>query len=167
MTEYFEEGKAGPRIKAHRTALGIQLSDLIDAAGPGSETILRHAERAERPALKVIEAHHTALMIAYAAGAGTGATPLARREQWYATELDAILWHRAMEARPQIAWWWGVRSDNTPRGAFCYVCEQMIHGYDVGRGLTRRARAAVMLHRLTHINEMTATAAAPKKGSAT
>jgi len=165
--EYFEDRRVGASIRFHRESLGLLFSDLIDAAGPGSERMLRHTERAERPRIDLVEHHHAALMAAYAnAGRTLGAT-LARREQWYATEADRILWHLAMDSRPQVAWWWGVRADPGPRGAWCYVCDRMIHGYDVGRGMTKRARKAVMAHRLEHINILTAEAAAETKESGT
>jgi hypothetical protein len=67
-----------------------------------------------------------------------------------------------MEHNPRVVWWWGVRSDIAPRGAWCYLCEQLIHGYDVGRGMTAPARRAIMAHRLTHINNLTATEAESK-----
>lgn len=166
MTEYFEDHKVGASIKAHRSALGVLLSDLINEAGPGSETILRHVERATRPAVHLIEQHHTALMAAYVTGGHTPAVPLARREQWYANEHDTALWIEASRINPRVSWWWGVRSNAVPRGAWCYLCESLIHGYDVGRGMTKRARKAVMAHRLEHLTQPTAKAA-PSKGTNT
>ena len=56
MGEYFEGNRVGEWVKAHRSMLGLQLSDLIRVAGPGSETQLRHAERADRPSVELLAA---------------------------------------------------------------------------------------------------------------
>lgn len=157
----------GAWIKAHRAALGVLMSDLINEAGPGSERILRHTERAQRPDVNLIETHHAALMAAYVTSGHTPAVPLARREQWYANEYDAALWIEASHINPRVSWWWGVRSNAVPRGAWCHLCGRLIHGYDAGRGMTPPARKAVMAHRLEHINEMRAATATPKKESGT
>lgn len=153
-TDYFEDHKIGAHIKAHRQSLGVLLSDLINAAGPASESMLRHAERAQRPNLDLVEYHHAALMTAYGNEGRTQAAILARREQWYTTAADTTLWHKALETNPAVSWWWGAVTATTPRGAWCYLCNHMIHGYDVGRGMTKRARKAVMAHRLQHITPM-------------
>lgn len=167
MAEYFEGRRVGAWIKAHREMLGVLFSELLDAAGPGSETMLRHAERAERPTIELIEYHHAALMAAYVNAGRTQGAAFARREQWYANEYDAALWQDASQTNPRVSWWWGVRSNAAPRGAWCYLCSEMIHGYDAGRGMTKRSRKAVMAHRLMHIKTLTAASAADKKAGTT
>ena len=160
MGEYFEGNHVGAWIKAHRESLGVLLSDLINAAGPGSERTLRHTERAQRPRIDLVEQHHAALMCAYVNEGRTQGAIHARREQWYANERDQALWQCALETNPRVSWWWGARATPAPRGAWCHVCGELIHGYDVGRGMTKRARKAVMAHRLEHINQMSAATAA-------
>ena len=167
MGEYFEGNRVGAWVASHRALLGVRFSDLIAAAGPGSEQAIRHAERAERPSVELLERHHAALMAAYVTDGTVPAVSLARREQWYANEYDAALWMDASERNPRVSWWWGLRHHKGPRGAWCYVCEALIHGYDVGRGMTVPARQAVMAHRLMHINEMIAASAAETKESGT
>jgi hypothetical protein len=167
VTEYFEDRQVGAHLRAHRERLGVARSELIAAYTDGSDQDVRFAERAEHPALRVIERYHTALMAAYVGAPGRFVVPLARREQWYATEADTALWQQAMQASPAVVWWWGVRSQTSPRGAWCHLCNTMIHGYDVGRGMTARARKAVMAHRLQHISTLTAASAAQTKESGT
>lgn len=167
MAEYFEGHKVGAWIRLHRESLGVRLSDLIHQAGAGSERILRHTERAQRPDIDLIEIHHTALMAAYVTSGHTPAVPLARREQWYANEYDATLWQDASHVNPRVSWWWGVRSNTAPRGAWCHLCNRMIHGYDAGRGMTPPARRAVMAHRLEHISKLTETSTTTTEASST
>lgn len=167
MGDYFEDHKIGQYLRGHREMLGVARSQILGGGYRMSDTDLRHVERAEHPAVKLVEAHHAALMAAYVTDGTTPAVPLARREQWYANAYDAALWQQASEANPRISWWWGVRSDQAPRGAWCHLCRNMIHGYDVGRGMTGRARKAVMAHRLEHIKDLIAADAATKKASST
>lgn len=167
MTDYFEDHRVGAHLRSHREHLGVARSAMIGPAPRATYDTVRFAERAERPAIAIIETYHAALMAAYTAPGEHLPTPLARREQWYATEADVTLWREAMVTNPRVSWWWGVRSDTAPRGAYCHLCTRMIHGYDVGRGLTGRARKAVMAHRLTHIRALTATPAAEQRASHT
>lgn len=166
MTKYLESHRTGELIKAHRTALGVSFPELLRAAGPGMDEAFRFVEKAQRPAIEMIETHHAALMAAYVGAADAHLVPLARREQWYATSQDAVLWQLAMESNPRISWWWGVRHHDAPRGAWCHLCGSVIHRYDVGRGMTSRARKAVMRHRLEHIEELTAAPAASNEKKA-
>jgi hypothetical protein len=165
MAELFEDHRVGAHLKAHREHLGVSFAELIEAAGVGTDERMRWIERASHPAIALIERHHQALMNAYVIAEGQVACPMARREQWYATEADQTLWLEAVQTRPQIVWWWGVRKDAAPRGAWCYLCDRMIHGYDVGRGMTRRARQAVMAHRYEHLTDQAAPAATAAKGT--
>lgn len=151
MAEYLEDRRTGAHLRAHREALGLTRPDLYAAAHHQHDETLRWTERAEHPALHLIEAHHAALIDAYAAAPAPVPVPLARREQWYTTDADQVLWRAALARQPRVSWWWGVRSDAAPRGAYCHLCQAMIHGYDVGRGMTRRARRAVMAHRYQHV----------------
>lgn len=167
MAEYLAGYRVGAQIKEHRLFLGVGFPQLLRAADPGKDEIFRFVEKAQRPAIKLIEEHHTALMAAYAAGGTTPDVPLARREQWLSTGQDQILWRQAMTSNPRVVWWWGVRSDTGPRGAWCHLCGSMIHGYDVGRGLTAPARKAVMAHRLEHIRDLGADAAQTRKKDTT
>jgi len=167
VTEYFEDHRVGAHLLGHREYLGVARSAMIGPAPLLSYDTVRFAERAERPAMKIIEGYHAALMAAYTAPADRLPAPLARREQWYATEADTDLWHQAMQANPRVSWWWGVRSEAAPRGAYCHLCTRMIHGYDVGRGMTGRARKAVMAHRLQHLRTPAATPAAEQEASHT
>lgn len=161
--EVFEDRRVGAHIKAHREHIGVSLREIIAAAGAGSDRTIRFVERAERPSIELIEGHHDALMAAYALAEDLSSVPLARREQWYATVDDEVLWQVAMQSSPSVVWWWAARNEQGRRGAWCNICSALVHGYDTGRGLTRPARVKVMAHRLTHINTLIAPVAGAGK----
>ena len=167
MDDPYEDARVGAHLREHRTYLGVEREEMIGERPRTDWAALRFVERAQRPASHLVEAHHAALMAAYVGAPGARPVPLARREQWYATPADKALWDRVMEDNPRVSWWWGVTRNTASRGAFCYLCNTLIHGYDVGRGLTARARYAVMDHRLRHITNTIAATAAPRENSNT
>lgn len=159
MDDPYEDARVGAHLREHRTYLGVEREEMIGDKPRTDWAALRFVERAQRPASHLVEAHHAALMAAYVGAENARPVTLARREQWYATAADKALWDRAMEGNPRVSWWWGIASTPGARGAFCHLCTELIHGYDVGRGLTARARYAVMNHRLMHITNPAALAA--------
>jgi hypothetical protein len=144
----------GPQLKAYRERRHILWGSLLTAAGPGQDEHLRWTEKAVKPSVSNIEFWHSVMLACHAAGIGDVDTSLCEREQWYTTPEDNRLWAQARAKGRGRAWWWAMRSDKTGRGAWCYVCGELIHRYDIGRGMTRNARYAVMAHRLTHVENL-------------
>lgn len=151
-----ESDHVGALIRLHRASLGVSIADMIRIYGPGNDREPRFVEAAKHPSVKLIERYHTMLMAAWITAEGSVVLPVARREQWWANEWDQALWHRAMDANRALQWWWSIQSDAAPRGAWCRLCNQMIHTYDVGRGLRRPGRLKVMQHRYGHVTELMA-----------
>lgn len=151
-----ETDHAGKLLAAHREAHGVTLAQLARAMGQSRTREAEFIEKNARPPYMDVEAHHDALMDAWVTAARDKPFSLARREQWWATAADMSLWQHAMERAPQVQWWWGTRGKTGERGAWCNVCQTMIHTYDTGRGVTRNARRAIMVHRLAHINQLIA-----------
>ncbi|HEX3513850.1 MAG TPA: hypothetical protein VHT26_07615 [Trebonia sp.] len=149
-----EDAHVGELLAGHREALGITQAQLATELGPRGIHVARHIEASALPAYGEVEDHHQALLEVFPLYGGTRPMSLARREQWWATAADAAMWQRAAEANPPVQWWWGTRGLTGERGAYCNLCQSMIHGYDSGRGMTRRARIAVMDHRLKHVNAL-------------
>lgn len=163
----YEVAKVGAAIMAHRIALGVSFGELVTAGGPGTDQTFRFVERADHPSILMIERHHAALMQAWPAATGGRRVQLPRREQWYATEEDMGLWHRAMATSATVGWWWAARNEQERRGVLCHLCSEIVHGYDVGRGVTAPVRKAVMAHRMIHITELRAALADAQKESTT
>lgn len=158
MADYRAEPvHVGRRIAAHREELGVTLDEMKrQVSVPKVHSLLR-AERAERPQVYDIEVHHQAMIACWVESETAPAMQLARREQWYATGFDADLWNMAKIISPSVTWWWGVKSADGVRGAWCHLCSILIHSYDVGRGVTRPVRLSVMHHRFEHYDKLDET----------
>lgn len=157
----------GKAIKAHRELLEITFEQLVASDDRSDTKTLAFAERAPLPSIEVVERHHRALIDAVEIKGPTRITQKCRREQWWTTDLDMELWRRASDLSPAVVWWWGIRLKSGERGAWCYLCRSLIHGYDVGRGVTAAARKAVMDHRMDHHDRIKAAKSAAKEGSNT
>lgn len=153
-----EDAHVGSLLADHRDALGISKAELGKCMGPRGLAVAHKIELHPLPAYGEIEDHHAALMEAFPLYGGPKPASLARREQWWATAADMAMWQHAAEANPPVQWWWGTRGGPGERGAWCNLCNRMIHSYDTGRGMTRRARVQVMAHRLLHVRALTEAA---------
>lgn len=155
MAEYGTElVHVGAAIKAHREFLGVPLDEVKRRVSVARVHGVLRVERARRPAVADIETHHQAMIACWVESETAPAVQLARREQWYATEFDTDLWNLAKIISPSVAWWWGVKSGDGVRGAWCHLCGFLIHSYDVGRGVTRPVRLSVMHHRFEHYDKL-------------
>lgn len=152
-----EDTHVGALLAAHRTVLGITQAELATTMGPRGLHVVRHIEASPLPVYGEVEDHHQGLMECFPLYGGPKAMSLARREQWWATTADIAMWQAAAEANPPVQWWWGTRGVTGERGAYCNLCNTVIHGYDTGRSMTRRARTGVMTHRLKHVTALTDT----------
>lgn len=71
----------------------------------------------------------------------------AQRDQGAVDLLDLVLADRARLRHPGVRWWWGERSADGRRGAWCYLCDRFITPGTVRAPLTRAAQAAILEHR--------------------
>lgn len=159
MDEYYphEPGHVGKLLAGHRDALGLSVEQLGAELGTRGTNQVFNIEHHHQPSYAEIEHHHQGLMEAFVHAGTPKPIGLARREQWWATASDMALWQAAAEANPPVNWWWGTRNGESGRGAWCNLCSELIHGYDSGRGMTKRARMGVMTHRLLHIHALITT----------
>ena len=159
MAEHYphEEGHVGALLAGHREQLGLTVEQVGAELGRRGTSQVWNIEHLPRPDYAQIEHHHQAVLEAFVHGGNPKPIGLARREQWWATAADMALWQAAASLNPPVNWWWGTRSAAGERGAWCNLCQELLHGYDSGRGMTRRARMAVMEHRLRHINALMTT----------
>jgi hypothetical protein len=141
----------GDALTAHRVRLGLDVLDMAAAAGGEHRREIEQMEKCRRLNVDQVQSYHRMLTLAYKQASEPRQVQSAVRDQWYVTAADDALWHAAKQRRPQCVWWWGARRDLEPRGAWCHVCNAPIHQYDVGRGLTKRGRLAVMTHRYAHV----------------
>jgi hypothetical protein len=167
MAEYqCELEHLGAGVKAHREMLGVPFDALKAYVSVGRVHGLLRVESAARPAVAHIEIHHQAMLMAWVESETAPGVQLAKREQWYANEYDEGLWVAAKALNPAVTWWWGVRSQDRARGAWCHLCSALIHSYDVGRGVTRPVRLAIMNHRFDHYTGSPRVNPGQQKGSA-
>lgn len=141
----------GAALAEHRENHGVSLEQMREVT-PGSDP-LEFKKIEASPGLDVwfLERHHKALQAAWELTEPRSSLTLAMRMQWYATPADWDLWHKTMEHRPQVSWWWGNRTDLPRSGAHCYACGELIYAFNVVRGMTKPARRAVMTHRYGHL----------------
>jgi hypothetical protein len=152
-----EDAHIGRLLAGHREAMGISQTQLGRELGHRGTYRAQHIENQALPAYEEVEEHHQGLIEAFMVAGSPKGYSLARREQWWATATDLAMWQAASEINPPVVWWWGTRGTTGERGAYCNLCQALIHGYDSGRGMTRRARLGVMAHRLRHIHALTDT----------
>lgn len=140
----------GRGLRARREALGLTRRDMANHNAFINQTGLRFIENAPAASLWRVR-HYDEVLRALAADTPAWlAMPYARREQWYDTVLDARLWQQAMADRPRVIWWWGTSRSRGALGAWCHLCDELVHPYDAGRPMTHRARTAIMAHRTVH-----------------
>lgn len=140
----------GRALRARRVALGLTLRDLIHTAVDVAAFDLKWTENAPEPSVKRVHYYDSLLRRTALDLDAWKAMPYAQREQWYDTDLDDALWHSAMVASRRVSWWWGASKSRGMTGAWCYLCENMVHTYDAGRPMTHTARCAIMAHRGQH-----------------
>lgn len=163
-TEYpVEDIDVGKALREHRENLGVTWADLVLSWVDDMPNTVGQIEDTERPHLYDLEAYHKALMAAWAETRPRVEVARAMRDQWLTTPADWRLWEAAKRVRPSVVWWWGMRSDLKPNGAYCYICERPIWTYNVQAGLSRPARRAVMAHRKSHLDQLPAGEAEPIK----
>ena len=156
------EGKPiGPLLKAHRLALGVSDEDMIAQGGQGLWWELKWTQNAQRPSELRVRQYYVVVRDVLEQRDARPDVPMCQVEQWYATDYDTALCERARGNDRRVMWWWGVRRTSHGAGAQCYVCNALIHAYDIGRGMTHPARVSVMHHRAGHIQEMIAAAKRP------
>lgn len=146
-SEHIHVGRA---LKAHRELLGIDLVQMYRARPMGAAFDIRWCESAQKPSAQRIRWYHDTLITAYTAAGSEADVPFGRREQWWDTALDRLLWQDALEIRRGVHWWWAPRQLDGRMGALCYLCTTMIHTYDIKSGATHPMRVAVMEHRDEH-----------------
>lgn len=154
-----EDIHVGAALAEHRENLGVTWAELVLSWADDMPNTVAEIEHTERPHLYDLEAYHKALMAAWAASTPRVEIARSLRDQWIATPADWRLWEAAKEPRPTVAWWWGMRSDLKPNGAYCYICDKPIWTYNVQAGLSRPARRAVMAHRKLHLDQIPAVKA--------
>lgn len=142
----------GRALVRHRLALGVERDAMIRHAGPGMDHQVRWIENAACPSVLRLDWWHYTMIEAYEALDDPPPVPAGQREQWWSDEIDTDLWHAASLRRRTVSWWWAPRRAPQGTGALCYLCDTLIHPYDIGRGVTRPVRLAVMTHRATHIS---------------
>lgn len=149
----------GHALRVRRELLGVTLDEMIESSGYATKFDLKWTESAPAPTMARVR-YFDATLRTVAQGLLAWLTlPYAQREQWYDTDLDEALWREAMRAHRKISWWWGATKSRGQTGAWCYLCEDMVHSYDAGRPMTLTARGAIMAHRATHSAAGVASAA--------
>lgn len=154
--------KTGSLLKLHRLSFGVELADVLAANKRVEPDHLRFAENADHPAATIVELWYRGVLPALTARLEFAKMPYAARNQWYFNESDTTLWNTAAQTNRRISWWWGMRKARPPRGAWCWICDDLIYSYDVAGDMSAVARAAVMEHRaghlaLTHTTQLTDT----------
>jgi hypothetical protein len=76
--------------------------------------------------------------------------PLASRLQVDVQPIDHELTSSAMQLRPGVRWWWGVRNDPPVKFAACYLCGETVAEWGSWRPISEVAVSAILLHRGTH-----------------
>lgn len=71
----------------------------------------------------------------------------AQREQGEVNVTDLALAARAQLAHPGVRWWWGERLVGDRRGAYCYLCGELITPGTVRAPFTLAAQRAILAHR--------------------
>jgi hypothetical protein len=141
----------GRALKTHREMLHVDDAALAKALGEAGYVGFRFAEAAVIPSIRVIRWYHGGVLTAFKQRPGGSTVSMGLREQWWATEADSALCRAAYDRHPRSRWWWAPRKTERGAGAYCYVCDTLIHPYDVGHDVTHNARLAVMEHRAAHI----------------
>lgn len=141
----------GHQLARHCEVLGVSMVDLIAVAGEGSSPELGWITECRELSVDRIRRFHFLMTEAIARKAARPRLSVPFREQWFTTRNDGALHQGVLDKGRRTAWWWGAARTERGTGAYCYVCEQLIHAYDLGRGVTHPVRLAVMRHRAQHI----------------
>lgn len=146
-----ERAHIGKALDAHRIALGIHEAEIRQFAPEFDAAELAWLYSTLEPSILRIRRFHYALMEVYERLPTPTAVPVPFREQWFTTRHDQLLHSNVLMSGRRTAWWWGARRTERGTGAYCYVCDTLIHPYDLGRGVTHPVRFAVMQHRAGHV----------------
>lgn len=140
----------GYALRMHRELLGLTRADVVRAIRPDQGFDAAWTENALDPSELRVRWYHDAVLRAYEAKDTKVDIPFGQREQWWCTELDQMLWRAVLQTRRGVHWWWAPRKTPRGSGALCYLCDQLVHTYDLSSGATHPMRCAVMRHRNTH-----------------
>ena len=140
----------GRALKEHRNTLMVSDQDMIKVHTGGAMLDVRFAENAQNASLRVIRWYHDLVIQAYQSSTRSDETSIGEREQWWSTTFDYQLWDAAISRHRGVFWWWNPRKTQRGTGAYCYLHDQLICTYDIGRGVTHNVRLAVMEHRAEH-----------------
>jgi len=162
------EGKAiGALLRVHRELLGVSDDDMIRHGGLGAWWDLKWTQNAAAPSELRVRHYYTVVREAIEHAAAPLTVPTCQAEQWYSTDRDTALCEKVWATGRRVAWWWGIRRTSRGAGAECYVCNTLIHAYDITRGMTHPARVSVMHHRADHVSELIQAAKRPGENKVT
>lgn len=71
---------------------------------------------------------------------------------------DNILVNLARAKHPTVAWWWGVRTIDGIKSAWCYLCDQVIVQGALNVGITEAQQGEVDAHKREHWQDAKAAA---------
>lgn len=149
-----ERVHVGRQLELHYRHLGISDGEMEQALGNGSAIELKWMVGAVDLSILRIRRFHFAMIEAYERAATRIEQPVPYREQWFTTVRDNQLHDQVAAGGRRTAWWWGASRTQRGAGALCYVCDVLIHPYDLGRGVTHPVRLAVMNHRAQHVAQL-------------
>lgn len=146
------EGRhVGLILKTRRQQHWIGLPELIAQSASQTSISVIAAEEYETLPADAMRAWYAAFTAAAGSKASWTQLGYAERNQWYTTSMDHRLHGQVTREGTRSAWWWGMVKAAAPRGAWCYLCNAMIHTYDVSAPMSHVARVAVMSHRFHHV----------------
>lgn len=149
-----ENTHIGNALAQHCALLGVAMKDLIKVAGADSGVELSWVLGAHDLSVERLRRFHYLELEAYQRSEHPAKVTGAIREQWFTTRNDASLYRQVLAKGRRSAWWWGAARTERGTGAYCYLCEQVIHTYDLTRGITHPGRVAVMAHRGRHLKQL-------------
>jgi hypothetical protein len=149
-----EHRSVGMILKTRRQSHQVGLSDLRFELPRRALADVAGAESLPRPPVGAVRVWYSALIRAVANKASWQKQTYAERNQWYSTTMDRRLTDVANTRAQRVLWWWGQVKAVAPRGAWCYVCNEMIHTYDVSSMMSHAARVSVMSHRAFHVQAL-------------
>lgn len=154
-----EQTHIGKALLAHSLALGVTLKSLEREAGADSRMELQWLFQAPEPSVLRIRQFHWWVIEAWGKTEPRPYTVGAFREQWFTTRNDQVLHQQVLSGGRRAVWWWGGARTARGSGALCHVCNELIHTYDLGRGITHPGRLKVMNHRGKHVAALLGIAA--------
>lgn len=149
-----EHTHVGRALQKHAEALTVTMGMLERFAGPGGKSELEWSIAAHDLSVLRIRRFHWVLIEAFEHLDNKPPTSMGFREQWFTTSNDQVLYHNVLASGRRAVWWWGGARTERGSGAVCWLCNELIHTYDLGRGVTHPVRLAVMNHRAKHIADL-------------